>query len=332
MKAKQWLVLGTLGMLACGCNQNKKDEPVVSERYIHKYGYALTKEDWDNGNYPGQVITTLRNGVTITSTYENGVLHGASTHTFSNSHTVQTYFLYNQGEKVKEIQYDLQGMPLCETLQVSPTRVTKTLWYADGTPLSIEEYSQDELLDGQYFTKNNETESRVEKGNGIRICYDREGILLSKDEFKGGYMVKRESFYPNNIPESIVHFKRGGLHGERKTFTASGEPLATEDWIDGQLHGKCTYFKNGTKDYEISYLKGKKQGSEIHYLDGTAVLKEVIWENDKQHGPSTYFIDGIAQTTWYYDGKEVSYKEYQDQIKLDEMVSQISTEYHWNNN
>lgn len=321
MKLKVCFVVGTLGVLfTSGCVRDKKEEPVVAERYIHKYGYALTKEDWEANNYPGQVITTLRNGVTVTSTFEKGILHGACTHTFPNSQTVQSYFLYNQGAKVKEIQYDIQGMPIRETVQVSPTRLTLTTWYADGTPLSIEEYCNDELLDGQYFTPSNETEARVEKGTGLRVCRDRDGVLLSKDDFEGGFMTKRSSFFPNNTPESIAFYKRGKLHGEKRTYTAAGEPQSIEQWVDGKQHGKCTYFKNGTKDYEISYFYGNKHGSEIHFVDGDAILKEIAWHNGKKHGISNFYIDGIAHSEWYYEGKELSENQYNEELRLDERL------------
>ena len=318
MKLKVCFVIGALGVLfTSGCFHGKKEEPVVAERFIHKYGYALTKEDWESNNYPGQVISMLRNGVTVTSTFENGILHGASMHTFPNSQTVQSYFLYNQGSKVKDIQYDIQGMPIRETLQVSPTRMTLTTWYADGTPLSIEEYCNDELLDGQYFTQTNETEARVEKGTGLRICRDREGVLLSKDDFEGGFMIKRNSFHPNNTPESISHYKQGKLHGEKRTFTAAGEPQSIEEWVTGKQHGKCTYFKNGTKDYEVSYFYGNKHGSERHYIDGETILKEIVWHNGTKHGLSNYYIDGIAHTEWFYEGKEMTENQYNEELRLD---------------
>lgn len=329
MKVKITVLLAILGgLVTTGCSQkNGTDEdPVVSQRFIHKYGYALTKDEWVSNRYPGQVITTLRNGVTISSTYENGLLHGAVTHTFPNSQTVESYFLYNQGEMVKEIQYDIQAMPMKEIVQVSPTRYTKTLWYADGTPLSIEEYSNDELLEGQYFSKNNETESRVEKGDGLRIRRDRNALLLSKDSFEKGYMTVRETFFASGTPESVSNFKRGQLHGEKKLFTEHGEPLAIEEWVDGKLHGKATYYKNGSQDYEISFFKGKKHGPEVHYIDGKTVAKEIEWEYDKRHGPTTYYVDGIAKTDWFYEGQPVSYRKYQEQLKLDEMLSQISSD------
>jgi antitoxin component YwqK of YwqJK toxin-antitoxin module len=328
MKLKLSFLLGVLSVLALtGCQKNTQEEdPVVTQRYIHKYGYALTQQEWATNRYPGQVVTTLRNGVTITSTYEGGVLHGAVTHTFPNSQTVESYFLYNQGEKVKEIQYDIQAMPIHETVQISPSRYTITQWYVDGTPLSIEEYSIDELIDGQYFSKKNEIESRVEKGCGQRFCRDRTGVLLSKDDFEGGYKIKRETFYSSGTPESITLFKQGLLHGEKKTFSEKGEPLAIEEWIDGKLHGKATYFVNGSVDYEVSYFYGKKHGPEVHYIDGKTIAKEITWEYDRKHGPTTYFIDGIAKTDWFYEGQSVSYHRYQEHLKLDEMISHVAPE------
>src|SRR3972149_3913781 len=107
MKLRNYIFLGMVGFLAVSCHKTaNKEDPVISQRFVHKYGYALTQNEWESNQYPGQVITSLRNGVTITTTYENGVPHGACTHTFPNSQTIETYFLYNQGEKVKEIHYD----------------------------------------------------------------------------------------------------------------------------------------------------------------------------------------------------------------------------------
>ncbi len=32
----------------CGCNNNKDNDNVVSQRYIHKYGYAVSQEEWES--------------------------------------------------------------------------------------------------------------------------------------------------------------------------------------------------------------------------------------------------------------------------------------------
>ncbi|MGE5196505.1 MAG: toxin-antitoxin system YwqK family antitoxin [Anaerolineae bacterium] len=322
MNIKLYALFGTfaaLSILFAGCSKKKEDE-VISQRYIHKYGYALSKDEWESKNYPGEVITNLSNGITVTATYENGVLHGPSTHTYPYSQTIQAYYLFNQGELVKEILYDITGMPVSETIQLSPSRYSTTLWFSDGTPMSIEEYADEELLEGQYFTLNNEIETRVEKGDGQRIRRNKEGVLLSKDEISRGYMVKREAFFSNGSPESVSFYARNQLHGEKKTYTEAGGPLTVEEWVNGQRHGKSTYFNNGVKYLEVSYLFGAKNGLETHFIDGEIVSQEIPWENDRRHGIAKFYIEGIAQMKFYYNGEQVSQKKYDELTYLDEMI------------
>lgn len=326
MRTKVVCILGAAAAVLSGCGNHKKESQVISQQYIHKYGYAVSKEEWNAKKYPGQVITTLRNGVTLTSTFENGVLHGPTTRTYPHSQTVENYSLYNGGAIVKEIRYDIKGMPVRESLQLSPTRYAITLWYADGTPLSIEEFAGHELLDGQYFTMTNEIEARVEKGHGKKIHRDEKGLLLAIEEYAQGYVTKRETFYPTGAPESITHYAQGKLHGEKRTFQQTGEPIVIEEWVHGKLDGKTTHFKNGTKISEVSYLNGIKNGLEIHYLDGEVVSQQIQWENDVKHGPSIYFVAGKAKTEYYYNGEKVEKKDFDAQLRMDEMISQISPE------
>ena len=311
-------------LLFCSCG-NEADNQVISQRFIHKYGYAVSKQEWESKSYPGQVVTTLRNGVTITATYENGVLHGPCSHTHPHSQTVQFFYLYNQGNLVKEIAYDSFGMPIRERIQISPTRYTLTNWYSDGTPMKIEDFAGSELLEGEYFTLNNEAESRVEKGSGLSTRRDQKGLLLSKEFYESGLLVKQETFYPNGSPETLTFFSSNKIHGERKVFTQTGEPQLTEEWVNGLLHGKVTHFMNGAKQMEISYLYGAKNGLEVHFIDGKIPSQEILWENDLRHGPSIYYIDGMATTEWYYDGKKISKKKYDELDQLDQMISKISS-------
>ncbi|MFI5333920.1 MAG: toxin-antitoxin system YwqK family antitoxin [Chlamydiales bacterium] len=326
MKMKIYCILGTLTIALCGCKNKSQENEVISQRFIHKYGYDVSKTEWNEKRYPGQVVTAMRDGVLITSSYENGLLHGPTTRTYPHSQIVEALSLYNQGNVVKEILYDIKGMPIRERVQLSPVRYALTLWYADGTPKSVEEYAGGELLEGQYFTTTNEVEARVEKGNGKKIGRDEKGVLLLSEDIKQGYTTKRETFFPNGAPESITHFSSGKLHGERRTFLATGEPLLIEEWVDGKRHGKTTIFNSGTKISEIFYLDGMKNGLETHYLDGEVISQQIHWENDQRHGPSTYFVGNNTKIEYYYDGAVVDKKIYDSQVKLDEMISHISPE------
>ncbi len=315
-----------LALFAAACQKQGNSDSVVSKRYIHKYGYAVSKEEWEAHNYPGQVITNMRDGITITTTYEHGILHGPTTYTYPHSQTVELFLLYKTGDLVKEIHYDKQGMPSREQVFLSPHRYTLTSWYSTGSPLSIEEFSDDEIVEGQYFTLNNEIEARIDKGNGSRILRDPNGLLLSHDIFDKGYMIKRESFYPSGAPEFVATYSKGLLQGEKRNFADNGEPISIEEWKDGRLHGIASYFSNGVKVTEISYLDGQKNGTERHFIDGEIISQEIGWENDKRHGLSVYYTDGQTRTEWYYDGKITSQRRYDELAKLDEMISNISSD------
>lgn len=329
MKKSSFILLPVaLSCLLASCGSQQGTIQAVSTRYIHKYGYAVSKADWEKHRYPGQVITTLRDGVTITATYENGQLNGPTTHTYPNSQTVQHYFLYNQGSLVKEISYDLIGMPTQERVQLTPQRYTLTSWYQDGTPKSVENYANEELIEGEYLTQLNEIESRVEHGNGQRTTRNSLGILLAKDQIENGFLTKRDTFYASGMPESVATYIQNKLNGEKKIFAETGEPLAVEEFIQGKLHGKTTHFAGGIKQREIYYLHDMKNGPEIHYVDGDKIAQEILWSRDKRQGPTKYYIDGaLATTEWYYDDKQVSEKKYAEFHQLDQLITQTATDF-----
>ncbi|MBS0629934.1 MAG: toxin-antitoxin system YwqK family antitoxin [Verrucomicrobia bacterium] len=314
-----------VGLVLAGCGSDNGGSQVISKRYIHKYGYAVSDSEWAANNYPGQVITTLRNGVTITATYEDGHLHGPTTHTHPHSQTVQYYYLYNDGELKKEVVYDSLGMPIQEKVQLSPHRHCVTTWFGDGTPKSIEDYAGEELLDGQYFSLNNELESRVERGIGLRTLRDVNGLLLAKDEIDKGYVTKKEEFYATGAPHRITNYLMNAKHGERRAFTENGDPLSVEEWVDDQLHGKATYYTNGKKQIEVYFVHGARNGIETHYIDGELVEQEIQWVHDKRHGPTKFFVgNAVAKTEWYYNGQGVSQKRFDELFQMDQMITQAS--------
>jgi hypothetical protein len=46
----------------------------VSQRYVHKYGYDVSEQEWETREKNGQIITTTADGVTTSATYKKGVL------------------------------------------------------------------------------------------------------------------------------------------------------------------------------------------------------------------------------------------------------------------
>lgn len=322
MRYKVYTLTAALAFAAVSCQKSSDKGEVISQTYVHKYGYAVSEKEWKSKNYPGQVISSLRNGVTVTATYEENQLHGPYTVTYPHSQVVEKYVLYNQNMPVKEVSYDIAGMPTQETVQLSQNRHSITSWYSDGVPKSVEEYAKEELIEGQYFTIDHILEAKVEKSNGIRLIRDNMGILSCKDIIENGLMVQRDSFYSNGSPESISYYFQGQLHGTRKTFTATGEPIAVEDWSNGHLHGLSTYYKNGSKELEVFYLYGKKHGLETHFLDGDSIMHQISWEHGRKHGPETFFLPHEQKVIWNYEGKEVSQLRFDELTHLDTVMSQ----------
>lgn len=326
MKGKLVLAIGLIGLLSVGCQNNKKrqNNDVVSERYIHKYGYDVPRSEWIANAYPGQVITTLKNGVTVTASYETGLLHGQTTYTYPHSQTLESLYLYEKGNLIKKVSYDVRGMPYREDLHVTDSRIKSKYWYNSGTPRCTEELEGNSLAAGEYFTQKNELESKIDRGAGVRTIRDKHGVLCAKETINNGAVVKRESFYPNGSPHVTVSYKNGIIHGEKKVFAEGGEPLSIENWSNGNLDGICTYFQNGVKYEEIEYREGFKHGVERHYIDGEAIASEIEWLDNQKHGPVTYYSDGISHTEWYYNNQMVTKAKFEELVEREKMISIMS--------
>lgn len=305
------------------CQKNTDTASVVSEQYLHKYGYAVSKQEWNDHYYPGQVVKQMSDGVVITTSYEAGVKHGPTTYTYPHSTTIQKTEMYDRDQLVKVINFDSHGLPVWQKVTLSPTRYEYTSWYKEGSPRCVEEYAADELLEARYFTTQGDIEAKVEKGFGQVIERDHLGKLLSKKEISTGFVNLSEEYYANGALKERAQYKLGILNGEKKTFAQTGEPISVEEFIDGRLHGKSVHYRNGVKQYEVSYLFGAKNGFETHFIDGEHVAHQICWENNVKHGPETFYMVSGPVTHYYYGGDELSRSRYEEMVRLDEMIAQI---------
>lgn len=323
MKRYSPIYIALSALLIVGCQNSSKDqnENVVSKRYIHKYGYDVSKAEWDGAGYPGQVVTTLRNGVTVTASYEGGVLHGPTTHTFPHSHTTESLNVYEHGTLVKKTTYDIRGVPQKEDVFLSPSHIRTTKWYQKGTPMSVEEYHNTELLEGEYYNQRNETTSRVTKGSGVRIIRDQHENMTSKETVANGFPVLKETFHPHGVPHTILPLHGGKLSGEKKVFAPTGEPISIETYKLGTLHGPATYYQNGCRYLELHYRDGQKDGKERHFVDGETIVEETEWMNGQKHGPSVVFFDGMSRTQYYHNNQAVSKEKYRELCEIEENMA-----------
>ena len=312
MKGKIALFTLFAGFLLTGCTGDNNQKNVISTRYIHKYGYDVPKDEWLSQQYPGQVLTTLQDGKTIVESYEDGLLHGPRTETYPHSQTIQTLEQFERGKLTKRVTYTIRGVPEKEEAFKTESHIIVTSWYQTGTPKSKEEFKDSVLVNGQYFNYANETDSRIDNGNGEKTIRNASGDILSKEVYNNYVVSYIETYYPNNSPFTATSYENGVLHGEKKVFAMTSEPLSVENYLHGEKHGLCTYYQNGSKYLEIPYERGFKEGVERQYIDGEIIVKETEFHEGAKHGPSVIYCDGSARTKWYFENQKVSRSKFDE--------------------
>ena len=71
------LACTTLTLSSCQKNKISSDEnTIMAETYVHKYGVPLSEQSWKDRGENGEIVTLQKNGVTLTKTFQNGILNG----------------------------------------------------------------------------------------------------------------------------------------------------------------------------------------------------------------------------------------------------------------
>ena len=324
MKIRRSLFAATL--LLGGCFSSDSNHTVVSQKYIHKYGFDVSEKEWQDREQDGQIVSMLSNGVKITRSYENGLLHGTTLQTFPHSQVIEKLFVYDMGTLLKEMLYDPNGIPISEEVYEFEDRKILTLWDEKGAPISIEEYDGELLVDGKFYTPTHELEGRIENGFGERYKRDRSGNLLSRESIEDGIIAARTNFHPNGQIHSISQYHDYQLHGEQKKFTATGKPLMDLSWNHGILDGTKIVYRNGQKIAEIPYVNGQRHGTEKHFDDIQNLVAEIEWKNDKKHGESRYFTDERVEKEWFFKGGSVTEKKFETLSNREQFIADLNLE------
>lgn len=304
----KYFLLFAITAAACGLTSCKRtyNQEVVKETFIHKYGVQVPKEDWSRNGKDGQVAQLMSDGVTITKSYEKGILEGVTTHTFPNSSTIQYAETYRSGELASKVINYLSGVPHEEIVYDGSQISQITRWYEDGTPAALETFQNGLMVSGEFRNPQNIVESTVEEGFGLRIVRGNDGELIAKDSFHQGQLLERVAYFANGEPSAVIPYERGQVHGMRLTFLPGGIPSTVEQWVHGQQEGTTIVYLNGEKISEVPFVKGQKNGVELRFRDGSTIVEEVTWKNDIQHGPRRILLDDTAKTEWYHEGELVT--------------------------
>ncbi|MGK5595254.1 MAG: toxin-antitoxin system YwqK family antitoxin [Parachlamydiaceae bacterium] len=307
----RYLILmgAVFGLAGCQSTVPYSEDPVevVDECYMHKYGVEVPPKDWDERGQEGQVVTTLKNGIVVTKNYVAGVLDGETTYTFPHSSTIEKIEIYSRDDLVAESLFYRSGTPKQKiTYEGSPNRRLVSTWYSNGSLYATEKYDRQYLVNGEYFTIAGQSEAKIVDGHGLKARRDQYGELLSMDNYQHGNLTLSTSYYPNGTPKEMTPYHRNVIDGQVKKFLPSGEPLAIEEWAQGQQSGLTILFENGEKIAELNYKNGLKHGLEKRFNEHMMVVEETTWINDVKHGPATTYINDHVKTDWFFKGKPVT--------------------------
>jgi antitoxin component YwqK of YwqJK toxin-antitoxin module len=300
---KSIFLVALSGLAALSCSSNST---VVSQKYIHKYGFDITKDEWQERESEGKVVTLLENGVKLTESFENGHRHGASSYTYPHSTAIEKLCIYDQGTLIKEVLHDRKGIPMQETAYEFDNRKVVTIWDQNGSPLSVEEYESDHLMEGTYYNTIGDIESTVESGNGLRVKRDRTGKILLKDKMEASSLVQRTAYHPNEQVESISNYENYQLHGDQQIFAPSGRLHMKAHWNQGTLDGLKSCYREGKLFLETNFVNGKKEGIEKRFDEDGNLVQEMNYAEDLKHGPCTVYDGRQVKTEWYYSGRKVN--------------------------
>lgn len=311
MRYRILVSMAAIALLTVGCVRQHNFE-VVDETYVHKYGVAVPPDYWNSSGQHGAIISKLADGVTVSRSYESGILDGETTFTFPHSDKCQKKQIYAKNKLVKEIDYFLDGSPRQEISYDLPTSSREvTTWYTTGSPKSHEKYEGEILFSGEYYNTSNQRDSFVDNYEGARVNRDDYGQIICRDLIQEGTKILTTTYHPNGAPLEQIPYKNGVIEGYKKTFYPGGEPNTVEHWSKGSQNGITTVYQNGEKYADVSYVNGRKNGVERRYKDGTIVVEEVYWENDRQHGPMNTYVGDSVKTDWYFQGQPTSRVNYE---------------------
>ena len=321
MKLNKWSLFAPMCLILTSCSEKNDSSSVVSQQFVHKYGFDMDKSEWNSRDKEGKSITLLENGVTITKSYNEGVLHGPSTYTFANSSIIEKVELYDEGTLVKQIFMDEAGIPFKEESFEPGNKTAITHWDKFGVPISIESYESNALVMAKYYKPNNELEASIQDGSGVRIKRDRNGELQYKDILDKGVLKERTTFHSNGQIQSKMCFHDYKLHGEQITYSDTASIIMRTNWSNGNLDGEKIAYRNGNKISEIPYVNGKKHGIERHWKEDGSLLSEVHWDSNTKHGSQRVYNDDETLISWFYKGKQVSINKFEEFSQREKLIA-----------
>lgn len=316
---KMATVLLSMFML-CGCNKTPQ-EISMADRYFHRYGVEVSKQDFDSRGRTGKIVSHLADGRIGEAHMKEGRLHGQKTLTFPYSEVIEITMDYEEGRLVSKTLHDQKGAPKEKTeFLAEDHQYVRQCWYPGGSPRSKEMWDQGRLMEASYYDLQNQSLSKVESGYGIRTLLNDEGAVTTREEYKGGWLCSQLRFDANTgATLAEIPFVKGIRSGIASFFDSNGELQRTESWQEGELDGEVIEYEKDYPSVIFTYSGGKREGLEYRYR-GEMLAETWQWKDDRRHGEHKVYVDEqLVRTDFYYDGVKVSKQGY------DQLINEVAS-------
>jgi antitoxin component YwqK of YwqJK toxin-antitoxin module len=196
------------------CEESYCEGLLASGRYYDKEGTCICKVDegagmravfgkdaviefqeYHNGKLEGEVLVLDRYG-RVANLYhaKNGAKHGEEIINYDAPRFQQKLnpkisinWFDGKIQGIVKTWYDNGAIESQREMSNNKRNGHSTAWYRDGTLMLIEEYQQDLLTKGEYYSKLDKFPvTTVEEGKGTATIFDSEGALVQKIEYKHG--------------------------------------------------------------------------------------------------------------------------------------------------
>lgn len=158
------------------------------------------------------------------------------------------------------------------------------------------------------------------------VIWYESGAPQAKEEYENGRLIQGEYLSASGQIESSV---ADGI-GTRTCRDGYGQLLSIDDIRDGQLTLRTTYHSNGSPQSITPYVDGVVAGQRRTFLPGGEPQATEEWINNRQHGVTVVFENGIkyAEVPYRNGKKNGIERRFRDGHQLVEEVTWVQDQQH----
>lgn len=236
--------------------------------------------------------------------YSKGELQGVSvTYHENGSVWKKTPFNKNVPHGMSEI-YRENGELLQSINYIQGKREGASYKYWECEKISSDEiFECDKLITGRYYDRSGTLVSKIDRGNGFRSIFGKEG-LVELHEYRGGILEGEIRIFARDMRLAKTYYLKNGVkHGDEihyfEKLSSDGKPIPklSMNWKEGKLQGIVkSWYDTGAIESHREVSNNKKSGvSRAWYKDGTLMMIEEYDQNKLVRGE--YFKIGDKTPT-----------------------------------